>query len=793
MNEKKLKKEKNLIRVKYYTKNKIIKEGKFDINVTFGKILDYFIKNNSNKFYQLKSKYIFNGKTINNNQIVSKLIHINKNSSLEKAEIWIEINIDNNKQEQKEENDIIQKKILKPTKNPFGLIIITPSNRQISFKKFTEEISRKHGLYNFNYTSAYCDSPDYLFISGGEQNFEISNGFWIIEHGLYNIKYKQMPYKKKIHSMIYVNEDLVFIVGGNTIETFYYDIKKDEFIKCGDLNELIQEPTLIRINDYIYCLSNLQERNYFERINIKKFSGTWEKINPVFSYKNKIDFTSYFFSASYFDNNNIILCGGNNVTQNTFSFNYLTNILIQNEGKDDNIELGDKQLYPIDGKNYIGISKHFEVDQEIIILNKNTKNVRKIKCDIKSNSDSFYSIEKDEKEIIKEESLGIVSIYAKLNDKYYKGVHTFINLGPDLDFEIDDFRSEEKLYKTKNNKNSKSYDNEKHTSNKQNYFRNKIIDETYNNICYLEVKVNKIKNHKHKFRPHNKSTDICKKKNNTKNNGHKCKKNIINKNNYNLEQNKENLNDNKINQIDNPINVEYFNYINRENEEKEKEVNIMDLSKEKEHKEKYNYLRRNILEYKSFSDMYGSSQNQLGELVSEEENTNYNNATPCKIKEKLLNGNGQNSNLVSSPLEYKEFYNLSDMSDFKYYQNRLEHFEKKFGVKNNNKGKDLQNKKYENIIEESSKIFREELDSIFYPLTRGSRYPKIDSSFPYSLRDSELFIDPKKSSDLIVYKSMKEKNINAISFSLYNTLFKNDKKDKNLPVIDSSKIYLFQK
>ena len=779
MNEKSHKKEKDIIEAKYYTKNKIIKKGKFDAHVTFGKILDYFVKNNNNKFYKLKSKYIFNGKTIHKNQILSKLIQINSNSSLGNAEIWIEIDIDNNNnnnQEQKEKiNKAFQKKILKPTKNPFGLIIITPSNSSISFEKYPKNISKKYGLYNFNYTSAYCDSPDYLFISGGEQNFEISKSFWIIDHELYNIKYKQMPCEKKNHSMIYLNEDFVLVAGGNTIETFYYDIKKDEFIKCGDLNELTQEPTLIKINDFIYCLSNLEDKNFFERISIKRLSGTWEKIHPILSYKNKINFTSYFFGVSYFDNDNIIICGGNNVAQNTFSFNYLTNTLSQNEGKDDKIDLGDKQLHPINNNYYIGISKHFEIDQEIIILNKYTKNAKKKKCNISSNSDFFYDIQTNEKE-----SLGIVSIYAKLNDKHYKGVHTFINLGPDLDFDFENNDpNEENVYKTKKNMNSKSYDNTNHTSNKKNYYNNKIIDEIYDNTCYIEVKVNKVKDYNKNFRTHNKSTKNYQ------------IKDIIKKKNYSMKKEKNNDNENA--QINNSINGGYSNYINKKNKEKDNEVNIMDLNKEKEHIEKYNYLRRNILEYKSFSDMYGSSQNQLGELISEEENSNYNNSTPSKIKDKLLNGSGINSKVINSPLEHKELYNFSDMSDFKYYQNRLEHFEKKFGVKNNNLKNDSNNKKFENIIEESSKIIGEKLDSIFAPFARGSRYPIIDSSSPYRLRDSDLFIDTKKSMDSVVYKSMKEKNIKSLSFSLFNTLFKNDKNDKNFPVIDSSRIYQFQK
>ena len=67
----------------------------------------------------------------------------------------------------------------------------------------------------------------------------------------------------------------------------------------------------------------------------------------------------------------------------------MTNTLSQNEGKDDKIDLGDKQLHPINNNYYIGISKHFEIDQEIIILNKYTKNAKKKKCNISSNSDFF--------------------------------------------------------------------------------------------------------------------------------------------------------------------------------------------------------------------------------------------------------------------------------------------------------------------------------------------------------------------------------------------------------------------
>ena len=365
----------NIINAKYYTKKGLIKEGKFNSNSTFGQILDYFKKNNKNIFFKLKPKYIFNGEIVKNNQLISKLIHIDKNCSLKFAEIWIEINNESN--DKTGEQDIIQKKILKPKKNPFGILVITPSKDSISLEKYPEYTTKKFNLYDFNYTSAYCDSPNFLFISGGEQKSKILDNFWIIEHELYNIENKKMPYPKKNHSMIYIEEGLVYIVGGNNNITFFYDLEKDEFIKCGNLIQVCLEPTLLRINDFIYCLSSLKDKNFFERIKISRMSGNWEKVNVFISPENKIKFTNNFFGALNMGDGNLIICGGNDISENSFIFNCFSHTLIKTDEKDENIELGDKRLYPIDNNYYIGISRYFEENKEIIILNKETKKLKK--------------------------------------------------------------------------------------------------------------------------------------------------------------------------------------------------------------------------------------------------------------------------------------------------------------------------------------------------------------------------------------------------------------------------------
>ena len=133
------------------------------------------------------------------------------------------------------------------------------------------------------------------------------------------------------------------------------------------------------------------------------------------------------------------------------------------------------------------------------------------------------------------------------------------------------------------------------------------------------------------------------------------------------------------------------------------------------------------------------------------------------------------------------------MSEFKYYQNRLEHFEKKFGIKNLDENN--QNKKVENKITGSNKVTQQNLASIFAPVVNKQNYPKIESSSPFSsqkLKEKGFLINSKTSANSFVHNSLKEKSINNLSSSLYKTLFKNEEEEKNLPVIDSSKAYQFQ-
>ena len=910
----------NIINAKYYTKKGLIKEGKFNSNSTFGQILDYFKKNNKNIFFKLKPKYIFNGEIVKNNQLISKLIHIDKNCSLKFAEIWIEINNESN--DKTGEQDIIQKKILKPKKNPFGILVITPSKDSISLEKYPEYTTKKFNLYDFNYTSAYCDSPNFLFISGGEQKSKILDNFWIIEHELYNIENKKMPYPKKNHSMIYIEEGLVYIVGGNNNITFFYDLEKDEFIKCGNLIQVCLEPTLLRINDFIYCLSSLKDKNFFERIKISRMSGNWEKVNVFISPENKIKFTNNFFGALNMGDGNLIICGGNDISENSFIFNCFSHTLIKTDEKDENIELGDKRLYPIDNNYYIGISRYFEENKEIIILNKETKKLKKIKCstmEIIGNHFNDIKIKQDEANDKEDDLNGSVSVNAVITMNNSKGVFTIKNLGPNLENKFDDFLKEQKEFLENNlRKNNKEISDKEINNNINNEISSKKkIDDLSDNLGFLEVKVinpindkniKNVKNIKNKNSPKN-FRNIFVKETNLKfrerydkddeyeeeeeeeeeeffcnnfqyNISEKCsevKKSRKDKENYNVQMNKkiskkkneeiiidkidkDNFEKDKLNnkqynnnleksienikeilEENNKGKKEEKNEINKEktkeeskkeykgennegNKEKNNEKNKQEYDnnpnnnnnnneqakneknyllevrkeeadiennidkqkedeKEKEHKEKYDNLKKNILDFQSTSDIYVFSQNQLSDISPEKEKTTSQNKHSSEAK-------NQNSNNNSPPV-LKQLNDSSDISDFKYYQNRLEHFEKKFNI-------NYKNEKCKNKIDASNKITKQNLNSLFTPVVNRTRYPKIESSSPYiSLKKKEHgFLAKhtnKEENPNPMYSSLKEFNINGSYSSLYEKILKKQEDGINFPVIDSSKIYQFQK
>ena len=371
----------NNINVIFYSKTGIIAENYFSPFSSFKEISNYIAKNYKDNDLNFPEKYLINNRQINENSKLSEIFSAEESLNITKKEIWIEIQ---HKNKFNSNENLQLKYILTPIDDPFYIAVYNTKTGVFSVEQYPDETNLKYSLNKFNETSAYCNSPNYLFISGGQYLEENLKNFWIINNQLYSVKEQQLPYTKSNHSMLYLREGYVLITGGNNLKTFYYDVNKNNFVECGDLHFKHKEPALIRYENFIYCLNDINENNlFFERINI--FDGTqkpiWQRIYPNFLTKNSTFFNNKYFGTCYSDDGNIIIAGGSYVNNYTYLYDVENNILSLTDGKDEEIYMGEKTFYKLNNKYNIAVSRDFENKKAVFILNRKDKKVEKIGID----------------------------------------------------------------------------------------------------------------------------------------------------------------------------------------------------------------------------------------------------------------------------------------------------------------------------------------------------------------------------------------------------------------------------
>ena len=304
------------ILVIYFTKSKILYQQEFSSLSTFGTLLNFFNENIKTSEMQLKKKYFINKREIKSSDLLIKLIpQDNISNKIISTNFLIEI-------EEiayiGDENLPCFKKIIQPSRDKFGLYVFFPEKGTISLEEYPQNIENEYELKKFNINSAYCNSPNSLFISGGKFNEETINNFWIINNEFYSIQKLNMIFPKTNHSMLYINnnkKEIIFVAGGDDLKTFYYDIKNNIFVEWGDLNGLHSSPGLINIGDNLFCIHLLKDENnkiFFEKTNLNDENHIWEKIYPDFESEDiKNNIIKNEFGVSHYAGGNIMLIGGN--------------------------------------------------------------------------------------------------------------------------------------------------------------------------------------------------------------------------------------------------------------------------------------------------------------------------------------------------------------------------------------------------------------------------------------------------------------------------------------------------
>ena len=212
----------------------------------------------------------------------------------------------------------------------FGIFVFNKKDNStisVEYSTFFYQIMQR-----VNQFSSFCNALNRLYISGGElANGIITDVFICIDlstvqtNSFFPIQLANLKKRRYWHSMIFIPERFIFIVGGsNTKEVEIYDMKRN---MTGIDSYLITErcePSLILVNSkflYAFCGFHLYETfiNSIERCNLHKRRRTWEIVN--YKLENCPGLITAFYGVTYIGND--ILLVSDRETVNDFKPNYI--------------------------------------------------------------------------------------------------------------------------------------------------------------------------------------------------------------------------------------------------------------------------------------------------------------------------------------------------------------------------------------------------------------------------------------------------------------------------------------
>ena len=301
----------------------------------------------------------------------------------------------------RKDNKIIGSAIMDST-DIFGIITYEINTR--SLNPYYYQRNEYPELIYFNSFTAYCNAKNCLYFSGGEkeQSYEVEeksaqyNEFISIDLTKLSsnndkLEINQLPnlnVPRTWHSMIFVPNKYIFIVGGSNTKTVeLYDMEEKKLTKDSELNEESCEATLCLVNNiYLYAFYGFflhkDYNNSIERCNLLKEERKWENIYAV--EKSALRFKPSFFAISYFKND-LLLIGGNDAGEEE-RYDYLYKLENEENKKDEIMDykldlkvkiniFKDKFFMPIDNNKAVNIPLSIGGEIKVFILDTQTGKV----------------------------------------------------------------------------------------------------------------------------------------------------------------------------------------------------------------------------------------------------------------------------------------------------------------------------------------------------------------------------------------------------------------------------------
>ena len=214
--------------------------------------------------------------------------------------------------------------------NTFGIFLFNKTDTSTLSFEYSTNIYLQ--MKTVNQFSAYCNALNKLYISGGEiVNNQATDSFICVDLNelQQNIfvpsQLCSLKKRRYWHSMIFIPEKYIFIVGGpNEVDVELYDIDKNIIEIDSQLNTERCEPSLILVNNkFLYAIFgfHLYESfiNTIERCNIHKRRRDWE--NVEYKLSNTPNLVRGFFGVTYVGNNILLVSDKEN--QNDLKPNYI--------------------------------------------------------------------------------------------------------------------------------------------------------------------------------------------------------------------------------------------------------------------------------------------------------------------------------------------------------------------------------------------------------------------------------------------------------------------------------------